>query len=62
MRNTILILASALAVTACAKKGAEAVADTVVDCLLPCDVTATAAPDSLTPTDAVASPADVTAP
>jgi hypothetical protein len=61
MRVAIVVLvATALAVTACAKKGGEALADAIVDCLLPCDVTATDAAEALTPTDAVASPDAVT--
>lgn len=52
MRVAILILAASVALTACAKHAAEAVADTVIGCILPCDVTATDAAGVPTSTDA----------
>jgi len=48
-----LVLVAVLG-AACGKKAAEAVADTVVECLLPCDVTAEDAPAVSTATDATA--------
>lgn len=60
MRYPYLILAVILLSVACGKKAADVVTDTIVDCLLPCDATATDAPATATPTDATATAGDAT--
>lgn len=54
MKYVPLILLAMLFVVACAKQAAESVADTVIGCILPCDVTATDSAGAPTATDATA--------